>query len=84
MPLSIFVILEPRKGREKKKEVSGQFLDTIKIYTYILVIFEENNFVGIMTRNFIDSSVSRIPCVLRLYLEFLLVKKLIYEVEESE
>lgn len=73
MPLSIFVILEPRKGREKKKEVSGQFLDTIKIYIYIflLVVFEENNFVGIITRNFIDSSVSRIPC-------------LIYEVEESE
>lgn len=66
-----------------RSQVSGQFLDTIKIYTYILVIFEENNFVGIMTRNFIDSSVSRIPCVLRLYLEFLLVKKCLFHYRAS-
>lgn len=69
-----------------RSQVSGQFLDTIKIYIYIflLVVFEENNFVGIITRNFIDSSVSRIPCVLRLYLEFLLVKKVFISLSRVE
>lgn len=37
-----------------------------------------------MTRNFIDSSVSRIPCVLRLYLEFLLVKKVFISLSRVE